>query len=143
MRLLVTTPSAVVIDETDVTAVRAEDESGSFGIMNGHADLLTALNVCIVSWHGADERRRYCAVRRGVLSVSKTADGTEVAIATREAVPGDQLAHLEQVVLGQFRQQQETERAARTESLQLQMKAVRQIMRFLRPGQQGQTGGQP
>jgi len=143
MRLLITVPTAVVIDETDVTAIRAEDESGSFGIMNGHADLLTALNVCIVSWKGMGEKRRYCAVRRGVLSVNRAADGTEVAIATREAVSGDSLKHLEQVVLDEFRQRQEAERAARTDSLQLQIKAVRQIMRFLRPGRPGQDGGSP
>lgn len=143
MRLLITTPTAVVVDETGVTAVRAEDESGSFGIMNGHTDLLTAINVCIVSWKGGDEKRRYCAVRRGMLSVSKTADGTEVAIATREATTGDQLEHLEQVVLEKFWRHQETERSARTESLHLQMKAVRQIMRFLRPKRPGQAGGPP
>lgn len=143
MRLLITTPTAVVIDETGVTAVRAEDESGSFGIMDRHAELLTALNVCIVSWRGAGEKRRYCAVRRGVLTVSKTADGTEIAVATREAVPGERLEHLEQVVLDEFRKRQETERSARTESLQLQMKAVRQIMRFLRPERSGAANGEP
>ena len=101
MRLLITTPTAVVIDDQNVTAVRAEDESGSFGILTGHADLLTALNVSIVSWHGANDNARYCAVRRGVLSVT---NGNEVAIATREAVPGDDLEHLEQVVLAEFQQ---------------------------------------
>ncbi len=34
MRLLITTPTAVVIDDPNVVAVRAEDESGSFGILN-------------------------------------------------------------------------------------------------------------
>ena len=101
MRLLITTPTAVVIDEPDVVAVRAEDESGSFGILNGHADFLTALTVSVVSWHRTDDRQRFCAVRRGVLSVTK---GSEVAIATREALPGDDLDHLEQVVLAEFRE---------------------------------------
>lgn len=141
MRLLITTPTAVVVDEADVAAVRAEDESGSFGILNGHADLLTALSVCVVSWKSADGRRRYCAVRRGVLSVARNAGVTEAAIATREAVPGDHLDHLEQVVLDAFRERLDTERSARTESLQLQMKAVRQIVRYLRPQRPGQTGG--
>jgi len=50
MRLLITTPTAVVIDDPDVVTVRAEDESGSFGILNGHADFLTALTVSVVSW---------------------------------------------------------------------------------------------
>ena len=35
MRLLITTPTAVVIDDPNVVAVRAEDESGGFGILIG------------------------------------------------------------------------------------------------------------
>ncbi len=138
MRLLITTPTTVVIDEHDVVAVRAEDDSGSFGILNGHADFLTALTISVVSWHHAADRQRFCAVRRGVLSVS---NGNEVAIATREAIPGDDLDRLEQVVLTQFRDALEAERTARIESLQLQMKAIRQIVRYLRPERPGIFGG--
>jgi len=138
MKLLITTPTAVVIDERDVVAVRAEDESGSFGILNGHADFLTALTVSVVSWHRADNRRRFCAVRRGVLSVG---NGSEVAIATREAIAGDDLARLEHEVLARFREALEAERTARTESLQLQMRAIRQIVRYLRPERPGIFGG--
>jgi F-type H+-transporting ATPase subunit epsilon len=129
-----------VIDDRNVTAVRAEDESGSFGILTGHADLLTALNVSIVSWHGANDNARYCAVRRGVLSVT---NGNEVAIATREAVPGDDLECLEQVVLAEFHKRLDAERASRTESLQLQMKTIRQIIRYLRPDRPGALEGGP
>ena len=88
MRLLITTPTAVVVDDPDVTAVRAEDETGSFGILDRHADFLTVLTVSVVAWHRADSRRRYCAVRRGVLRVE---GGSEVAVATREAIVGDDL----------------------------------------------------
>jgi len=140
MRLLITTPTAVVIDDQNVVAVRAEDESGSFGILKGHADFLTALTVSVVSWQHADDRRRFCAVRHGVLLVTK---GSEVQIATREALPGDDLDHLEQVVLAEFREALEAERTARTESLQLQMKAIRQIVRYLRPERPGVFGGGP
>ncbi|WP_366408736.1 F0F1 ATP synthase subunit epsilon [Nitrobacter sp. 62-13] len=129
-----------MIDDRNVTAVRAEDESGSFGILTGHADLLTALNVSIVSWHGANDNARYCAVRRGVLSVT---NGNEVAIATREAVPGDDLECLEQVVLAEFHKRLDAERASRTESLQLQMKTIRQIIRYLRPDRPGAIEGGP
>jgi len=138
MRLVITTPTKVIIDDPDVTAVRAEDESGSFGILTGHADLLTALTVSVVSWHGSDDRRRYCAVRRGVLSVT---NGSEVAIATRQAIPGDDLDRLEQVVLAEFREALDAERTARTESLQLEMKAIKQIVRYLRPERPGVFGG--
>ena len=134
MRLLITTPTSVVIDEQNVVAIRAEDESGSFGILSGHADFLTALTVSVVSWHHADDRQRFCGVRRGVLSVT---NGIEVAIATREAIVGDDLARLEQVVLAQFRDELEAERTARTESLRLQKQAIRQIVRYLRPERLG------
>jgi F-type H+-transporting ATPase subunit epsilon len=140
MRLLITTPTTVVVDESDVAAVRAEDESGSFGILAGHANFLTALAVSVVSWRRADGTQRYCAVRRGVLSVS---DGTVVAIATREAISGDDLDHLEHVVLADFRDSIEAERAARTASLQLQMNAIRQIVRYLRPERPGALGVVP
>jgi F-type H+-transporting ATPase subunit epsilon len=140
MRLLITTPMAVVIDNPDAVAVRAEDESGSFGILNGHTDFLTALTVSVVSWRGTDDKQRFCAVRHGVLSVT---GGSEVAIATREAIPGDDLDHLEQVVLAQFRDAIETERTMRTQSLQLQMRAIRQIVRYLRPEKASVFGGGP
>ena len=137
MRLLITTPTAVVIDEQHVVAVRAEDESGSFGVLDGHADFLTALAVSVVNWHQADDRQRFCAVRRGVLSVT---NGNEVAIATREAIVGDDLARLEHVVLAQFHEALDAERAARTESLRLQVQAIRQIVRYLRPERAGIFG---
>ncbi len=50
MRLLITDPTAIIADLTGVASVRAEDESGSFGILAGHADLLTVLTVSVVSW---------------------------------------------------------------------------------------------
>ena len=137
MRLLITTPTAVIIDERDVVALRAEDESGSFGILDGHADFLTALTISVVNWRCADGRQAFCAVRHGVLSV---ANGNQVSIATRAAVAGDDLARLEKVVLAQFREALEAERTARTESLRLQMKAIRQIVRYLRPERPGVFG---
>ena len=137
MRLLITDPTAVVIDDPDIVSVRAEDESGSFGILDGHADFLTALTVSIVSWRRADAARRFCAVRRGVLSVSR---GSLVAIATRQALLSDDLDHLERVVLAEFHNSVEAERIARTASLQLQMKAIRQIVRYLRPERPGSFG---
>ncbi len=138
MRLLITTPTAIVIDDPDVITVRAEDETGSFGILDRHADFLTVLTVSVVAWRRADGRQRYCAVRRGVLRVER---GREVAIATRDAIIDDDLDRLEQVVLTQLRSKLDAERTARTESLQLQMKAIRQIVRYLRPVRTDILGG--
>jgi F-type H+-transporting ATPase subunit epsilon len=79
-------------------------------MLSGHADFLTALTVSVVAWHGRDDRHRFCAVRRGVLSVSR---GSLVAIPTREALVGDDLERLEHAVLAEFRDNLEAERTAR------------------------------
>jgi F-type H+-transporting ATPase subunit epsilon len=129
MHLLITTPTAVVADAADVVSVRAEDASGGFGILAGHADLLTALELSVVAWRQADGRSHYCAVRRGVLSVR---NGTDVSIATREAQTSDDLDTLEPAVIARFRAEAEAERAERIAALRLHTQAIRQIVRALR-----------
>lgn len=130
MRLRIVTPFQIVVDEDGVRALRAEDASGSFGVLPRHADFLTRLSISVVSWRTAGGAQRYCAVRRGVLSVSA---GRDIAIATREAIPGDDFAKLAETVLERFRADSELERQEHIESTRLQLVAIRQIMRRLRP----------
>jgi F-type H+-transporting ATPase subunit epsilon len=137
MRLLITDPTTVVVDHADVTSVRAEDESGSFGILDGHADLLTVLTVSVVSWRHADGAMGYCAVRRGVLSVH---GGKQVAIATREAQLGADLEILEASVLARFRSEAEAERSGRVAAMRLHTQAIRRIVEALRPGNRMELG---
>ncbi len=137
MRLRIVTPLAVVVDEDGVLALRAEDASGGFGILPHHADFLTSLAISVVGWKTGGGKRRYCAVRHGVLSVT---GGRDIAIATREAVTGDDLATLDQTVLAGFRADLETERTEHVESTRLQLYAIRQIMRHLRPDRHGGAG---
>jgi len=134
MRLTITTPLLVAVEEDGVAIVAAEDASGGFGIQPGHADFLTSLAVAVVSWRSRDDTRHYCAVRGGVLTVS---GGTEVAIATREAVTGDDLATLDAAVLSRFQADAEADRAERVDSTRLQLSAIRQIVSRLRPGGSG------
>ena len=131
MRLRITTPLSVVVDEDGILSLRAEDATGSFGILPHHADFLTSLAISIVSWQSRDEKRHYCAVRGGVLSVDA---GRDIAVATREAVTGDDLGSLDQSVLGRFRADIETERSERVESARLQLNAIRQIVSHLGSG---------
>src|SRR5271167_2656300 len=120
MKLHIVTPLCVVLDEDGVEALRAEDASGSFGILPGHADFLTSLAISVVSWKGSDQRVHHCAVRRGVLGVTF---GHDVAIATREAVAGDDLALLDTTVLDRFRADLEAEKTEHVASARLQLNA--------------------
>ncbi len=130
MRLRIITPLAVVIDEDGVLAVRAEDASGSFGLLPHHADFLTTLSISVLAWQRRDGARKYCAVHRGVLT---TGLRSGVTITTREAVTGDDLTTLDQDVLARFRADLEAERTEHVESTRLQLAAIRQIMAHLRP----------
>lgn len=130
MDLVVTTPTSVVVRVPDVVHLRAEDASGGFGVLSGHADLLTALGVSVLSWRCADGREGHCAVHGGVLTVS---GGVHVAVATRDAVVGDDLAVLERDVLARFRREREEEEEARTGARRMHLAAVRHILAYLRP----------
>jgi F-type H+-transporting ATPase subunit epsilon len=130
LHLTVTTPGQILVDSSDVAAVRAEDESGSFGILPDHADLLTTLIPSVVRWRTSDGAAHFCAVRGGVFTVSA---GRNVAVACREAVLGTSLEDLEAKVRAARAQQVEADRKARVEQVRLHALAVRQLLRYLRP----------
>jgi F-type H+-transporting ATPase subunit epsilon len=131
MKLTVTTPLAIVIDTDDVSHLRAEDETGAFGILPGHASFLTALAISVVSWRSKDGKEHHVAVHGGMLEVR---DGGTIAVITREAVPGDDLHRLEVEVLARFRRQHAEEQVARKDALRLYLAAIRQICHYLRTG---------
>lgn len=131
MNLKITTPLAVLADEDDVIALRAEDASGGFGILPGHTDFLTSLAISVVSWRRHNGAVRYAAVRGGILSVT---GGQDIGIATREAVLGEDPLRLEQDILASFHTAEEAARIEHVEQARLQLSAIRQIMRHLRPG---------
>ncbi len=127
MRLSIRTPLAVVMDETDVTYVRAEDETGAFGILEGHADFLTTLAVCVVTWR-CGEQTSQVAVRGGILRVCS---GNHVSIATREAVGEQSLASVGRAVLERMRLQVESEEASHLVGTRMELATIRQIERYV------------
>jgi F-type H+-transporting ATPase subunit epsilon len=129
VNLTVTTPLAIVVEADNVAHLRAEDETGAFGILQGHADFLTALAISVVSWRDDRGAEHHIAVRGGVLEVR---GGETISIATPEAVAGDDLRQLESEVLTGFRRRFIEEHAARTDAQRLYLAAIRQIVRFLR-----------
>ncbi len=149
LHLVLSTPTRVVVDEPRVTALRAEDETGSFGIRPGHADFVTALVPTVLRWrtdhgaaHGVDKEsdrevghggERYATVGPGVLMVR---GGREVLIACREAVPGTSLETLEAEVARHRAELLEARRRATVEETRLETRAIRQIIRLLHPTNQ-------
>ncbi|HEY8260014.1 MAG TPA: F0F1 ATP synthase subunit epsilon [Methylosinus sp.] len=130
LRLTITTPNAVLLDEDGVRSVRAEDESGGFGLLPGHADLLTVLPASVLRWRSADGAERYCAIRGGVLTVR---EGERVSIACRRGVLGRDLGQLDAEVHAARATEKEAAARARVEETRLHASAVRRLVRYLRP----------
>ncbi|WP_028007509.1 F0F1 ATP synthase subunit epsilon [Solimonas flava] len=134
LRLSVSSLGALLVDAQPIVALRAEDASGAFGILPGHADFLTVLDVGVLGWREADGRQRYCAVRGGVLTVR---GGVQLDVATREAIVDDDLERLESTVLRQFHEHDDADRRARTETVRMELRAVRELLRYLEPAEAG------
>lgn len=130
MKLLITTPLSTIVDETGVTSLRAEDETGAFGILPGHADFLTTLSISVVSWKTKDSEH-HVAVRGGVLTVR---GGQEISIVTREGVGEGTLAELGEAVIARMKQDEESEEASRMTGTRMELAAMRQIERYLATG---------
>jgi F-type H+-transporting ATPase subunit epsilon len=131
VKLSVATPLAIVVEVDHVAHLRAEDDSGAFGILPGHADFLTALSLSVASWRDEAGHEHHIALRGGILEVR---GGDTIRIATREAVADDDLPRLESEVLASFRRRTEEEAKARLDAQRLYLAAIRQICRFLNPG---------
>lgn len=133
MRLRIITPLSVIVD-ADIRSLQAEDASGGFGVLSGHAPFLTALAISIVSWRlaeGRSEDERFCALRGGVMSVGP---GSDIDIATREAIVGEDLGTLDTEVLARFQSDADAERIQHTEAMRLQFNAIRHMISRLGSG---------
>jgi len=130
LHLTIATPETTVVNDSGVHSVRASDESGSFGILAGHADVLTVLPASVVRWRDAQGAEHFCAVRGGVLSL---AGGDRLSIACRSAQLGERLDALEAEILSARAAEDEEDRKARVAQARLHARAIRQLMRSLTP----------
>ncbi|WP_440408341.1 F0F1 ATP synthase subunit epsilon [Neorhizobium petrolearium] len=132
LHLVITTPSAVLADAAGIRSLRAEDASGGFGILPGHADLLTVLPASVIRWRDLKGKMHFCAVSGGIVTVS---GGREVSIACRQGTLSDDLTKLEEDVKRMRSKLADVDRCSRVEQARMHANAVRQLMKYLRPGE--------
>ncbi|MFZ2102740.1 MAG: F0F1 ATP synthase subunit epsilon [Oricola sp.] len=128
MSLVITSPLDVVVNVDRVTSFRAADDSGSFGVLPGHADMLSVLKSCVVRWREGSGDWRFCALYGGVITVE---DGSTIRIACRDGIVGEDLPALEGEVLRKREAEQQAASSARVSQARLHARAIRQIMRHL------------
>lgn len=136
MKLVVSTPTALVADVDNLTEVRAEDRTGAFGIRPGHAEFVTILPVSVTTWRDAGGREGFVLVRRGVLTVR---EGRRVEIAARGAWSESDLEKLGPGALEALRQSEDVEDVTRTSEARLHLATMRQIERVLSARRSGRT----
>ena len=136
LRLTITTPNVLLVDEDGVQSLRAEDETGGFGILPGHADFLTVLPASVVRWRTTAGEEGYCALRGGVLTASR---GERVSIACRQGVLGGDLQKLEADARRARVERLDAAARARVEATRLHAQTVRRLIRYLHPSGASET----
>lgn len=140
MKLLITTPTATVAAVDGVRHVRAEDETGAFGIMEGHADFLTVLPISVVTWDYGGATEGFALVRGGILTVHH---GDLVEIAARGAFSRDELSALGSEAVRELEQDEELEDTSRTSDTRLHLATIRQMQRVLQAARGGDSRRSP
>ena len=122
MRLKIVTPDRIAMDEP-VNRIVAEGPDGAFGMLPRHVDFVTQLvpGILVYEDHGGGER--YAGINSGTLVKC----GAQVLVSARNAVLSDDLEQLRRRVSAEFRQVEESERAARAALARLEAHMVRRF----------------
>jgi F-type H+-transporting ATPase subunit epsilon len=123
MKLKVWLPTEVLLEE-EVSRIKAEAESGWFGLLPKHVDFVTALIPGVMTFEPCGKPEEYLAIDHGILVKC----GPEVSVSTRNAVRGTDLVQLKRDVELQFRERAEREKAARTLEAKLEADLVRNLL---------------
>jgi F-type H+-transporting ATPase subunit epsilon len=122
LQLEILAPDGVLL-ETPVTAVRAADASGSFGLLPGHQAFCTVLVPCVLSYRHQDGRTAFAAVDGGVLLL----DDGRVSVVTQDAVLAERLDEVADAAAAMLAARQGQERAAREAFTALMTTLIRSI----------------
>jgi F-type H+-transporting ATPase subunit epsilon len=122
MRLMVQTPVEKMLD-LEVVAIVADGLEGSFGLRPRHIDYVTALVPGLLYYRDEKGEEGYLAVDRGVL----VKQGSEVIVSVRQAVAGESLEDLLDVVEQQFNVLDEQEKVVRSAVARLKSDFLRRF----------------
>lgn len=123
MQLKVLIPDRVLID-TRASKVVAEAANGSFALLPKHVDFVAALVPGVLLYTDTSGAEHYLGVDDGTLVKC----AAEVLVSCRNAVAGEDLASLRQVVEHRFVQLDEAERSARSALARLEAGVVRRFI---------------
>lgn len=120
MNLIIFTPSGKILQE-NVKKVTVETLGGYYTLLPKHVDFVSAMKSNIVTYADESGAEKYAACHRGI--VVKKAD--TVTISVQNAVLGDTLDELTQVVQYEFRENEEKRKEFNTAMARLELGLIK------------------
>jgi F-type H+-transporting ATPase subunit epsilon len=124
LRLQILLPFEVFLDLADVSRIVAETSAGYYGILPQRLDCVATLIPGILTYESERDGERFLATDEGVLV--KT--GLDVLVAARNAMAGETLEGLREVVEREFKRLDEREKAMRSVLARLENSFVRRFL---------------
>jgi len=124
MRMQIMLPFEVFLDLADVSRIVVETSAGFYGILPQRLDCVATLVPGILTYESAREGERFLATDEGV--IVKT--GLEVLIAARNAMSGETLEELREVVEREFMRLDEREKTMRSVLARLENSFMRKFL---------------
>jgi F-type H+-transporting ATPase subunit epsilon len=131
MQLEIHVADAMMV-QARISALRAADASGQFGLRPGHQPFLTVLVPCVLTYRTVNGREAYVAVDGGVLEL----ETDRVTVVTRDAVRAERLAEVADAAAAMLATRQATERTARAAFAELEASLLRELSRVEREREQ-------
>jgi len=125
LNLKILLPAGVQI-ETEVEKVSAEAQNGHFTLLPRHVDFVAALVPGIFYYQTPDGNEHFLALDDGIL----VKQGGQVYVSAAQAVSGDDLEHLEDLVENELKVLGESEKKARTVMARLEADTLRRFTRL-------------
>jgi F-type H+-transporting ATPase subunit epsilon len=124
MRMQILLPFEVFLDLADVSRIVVETSAGSYGVLPQRLDCVAALVPGILTYESTREGERFVATDEGV--IVKT--GMDVLIAARNAMAGESLEGLREVVEREFMRLDEREKTMRSVLARLENSFMRRFL---------------
>lgn len=129
MRLVISEPTQVILDQKGVIRIVVESQQGSFGILPARRDCVACLVPGVLLFE-TDGGEQFVAVDEGLLV--KTGD--EVTVSVRNGAVARELGTVHEIVKGQLSALSEQEAKLRSLLAKLEGDFVRQLMEFTTHG---------
>ena len=129
MRLRVLIPDEILLDQ-EVIKVTAEAINGSFTLLPRHIDFVSALVPSILSYSTGEGEEEFLAINEGILIKC----GDDVRVSTPNAVIGNELGKLREMIRERYQKIDENEQKTRQAIFKLEADLVKRFMELNKIG---------